>query len=221
MGGGVSDHAGDSMSHKHSFGLRLRAARERRGLTVESISAKTKVPVALWEALERNDLANWPSGLFARAYVRDYARIIGLDPEEVVEEFCRHFPNGDRRRSTLVRAHAQVIDIRSQYRDEQLPAGGDRRSTSQAAVAQFPRLIASKTGQRVLGAIADVIAVSVIAVVASQLLGVGFLATLGIVCVAYYSVGVAILGRSPGFALAQLLWRRVPELVPVGERRIS
>ncbi len=208
------------MSHKESFGLRLRAARERRGLTLESITAKTKVPAALWEALERNDFANWPSGLFARAYVRDYARIIGLDPEEVVEEFCRYFPNGDRRRGNLLRGHAEIVDIRSQYRDEQLPVEGDRRATAQAKVAPFPRLASSKTGQRVLGAIGDVIFVSLIAVLIAALFRISFLATLGIVSVAYYSVGVAVLGRSPGFALAHLLRRRVPELMPVSERRM-
>jgi transcriptional regulator with XRE-family HTH domain len=209
------------MSHKESFGLRLRAARERRGLTLESVTAKTKVPAALWEALERNDLANWPSGLFARAYVRDYARIIGLDPEEVVEEFCRYFPNGDRRRGNLIRAHADVVDIRSQYRDEQLPDAGDRRATGQAAtIAQFPRIAASKTGQRVLGAVADVVFVSTISILIARVFGVSFLATLGLVSVAYYSAGVAILGRSPGFALASLLRRRVPELLPVSERRM-
>lgn len=209
------------MSHKDSFGLRLRAARERRGLTLESISAKTKVPVALWEALERNDLANWPSGLFARAYVRDYARIIGLDPEEVVEEFCRYFPNGDRRRGNLIRAQADIVDIRSQYRDEQMPPEGDRRAAGQTAViATFPRVAASKTGQRVLGAVADLLFVSVLSILIARLFHVSFLATLGVVSVAYYSAGVAILGRSPGFALAHVLRRRVPELLPVTERRM-
>ncbi len=209
------------MSHRESFGLRLRAARERRGLTLESITAKTKVPVALWEALERNDLANWPAGLFARAYVRDYARIIGLDPEEIVEEFCRYFPNGDRRRGSLIRAQAEIVDIRSQYRDEQLPPEGDRRTTGQATVAQFPRIASSKTGQRVLGAVADVLFVTMLALLIARLFHVSFLATLGLVSVAYYSAGVAILGRSPGFALAHLLFRRLPELLPVRERRMQ
>jgi hypothetical protein len=209
------------MSHKDSFGLRLRAARERRGVTLEALTAKTKVPVALWQALERNDFANWPAGLFARAYVRDYARIVGLDPEEVVEEFCRYFSHGDRRRGNLIRAQAEIVDIRSQYRDDVMPTEGDRRASGQAAVAQFPRLAASKTGQRVLGAISDVMFVAVTAVLIAKLFHVSFLATLGIVCVTYYSVGVAILGRSPGFALAQLLWRRAPELLPIGERRMQ
>jgi hypothetical protein len=208
------------MSHKESFGFRLRAARERRGITIAAITAKTKVPASLWDALERNDFANWPSGLFARAYVRDYARLVGLEPEEVVEEFCRYFPNGDRRRGSLVRGHAEVIDIRSQYRDEQLPPEGDRRAPTGMPLSRFPRL-SGATGQRVIGALGDILVVCAAAVAVSQLFRVGFLATLGIVCVAYYSVGFAIVGRSPGYALAHLLTRRVPQLLNVSERRMQ
>ena len=209
------------MSHKDSFGLRLRAARERRGISLASLAARTKVPAGLWEAMERNDFSNWPSGLFARAYVRDYARLVGLEAEDVVEEFCRYFPNGDRRRGTLVRNHAEVIDIRSQYRDEQLPPEGDRRTpTGEAAVARFPRLVYGQAGQRVIGALGDVVAVCAAAVVISQLAHVSFLATLGIVSLVYYSVGFAAIGRSPGYALAQSLTRRVPQLVRVSERRM-
>ncbi len=209
------------MSHKDSFGLRLRAARERRRITLESITEKTKVPVTVWQAMERNDFSNWPSGLFARAYVRDYARLVGLDPEEVVDEFCRHFPNGDRRRGTLMRQHAEVVDIRSQYRDEQLPRDGDRRTPDPAAtVAPFQRLLPGQTAQRLLGAFGDLVVVGGVALGASQLFGVGFLATLGVTSVSYYSVGFAILGRSPGFALARQLTRRVPQLVEVRTPRM-
>ncbi len=209
------------MSHKDSFGLRLRAARERRGITLDAIASRTKVPVTVWQAMERNDFENWPSGLFARAYVRDYARAVGLDPEEVVEEFCRYFPNGDRRRGNLLRGHAEIIDIRSQYHDEVLPPEGDRRaSVADARIAQFPQVLAGRTGQRVLGAIGDVLAVCIVAISVAQLFHVSFLATLGVVSVGYYSVGFAVMGRSPGYALAQLLARRIPQLVRVSERRM-
>ncbi len=209
------------MSHKDSFGLRLRAARERRGITLDAIAARTKVPVTVWQAMERNDFENWPSGLFARAYVRDYARAVGLEPEEVVEEFCRYFPNGDRRRGSLLRGHAEIIDIRSQYRDEVLPAEGDRRAAAaDLKVTPFSLMLTGRTGQRVLGAVGDLLAVCIVAVILAQVFRVSFLATLGIVSVAYYSVGFAAMGRSPGFALAQFLTRRIPQLVRVGERRM-
>jgi transcriptional regulator with XRE-family HTH domain len=208
------------MSLKESFGLRLRAVRERRGITLETIAAGTKVPLVLWEAMERNDLSGWPSGLFARAYIRDYARLVGLDPEELVDEFCRYFPAGDRRRGGLMRSHAEVIDIRSQYRDEELPPEGDRRAPDVTAeIMPFPRFLPGRTGQRVLGALGDVAVVCAASVIVSQVLRVPFLATLGITSVAYYSVGLAVVGGSPGFALAHFLTRRVPQLINVGERR--
>ena len=85
------------MSDRDTFGPRLRREREKRGISVDTIAAVTKVSAELWEGLERNDFSRWPSGIFARAFVRDYARAVGLDADEIVDEFCRLFPIGDRR----------------------------------------------------------------------------------------------------------------------------
>jgi transcriptional regulator with XRE-family HTH domain len=208
------------MSHKESFGLRLRAARERQGISLDAIAERTKVSIALWQALERNDFSRWPVGLFARAYVRDYAAIVGLHADEVVDEFCRYFPNGDRRRGNLVRAQAEVIDVRSQYSEDQVPPEGDRRAPSSAAPSGTRRLLADQRRRRVLGAAADVTAVTAAALMASQATGGSFLAALGIISLAYHSVGSLVAGRSPGVALADLLARRVPELVPAVGRRM-
>ena len=63
-----------------SFGGRLRAERERRDLSLQAVAEETKIKVSVLEGLEEDDLSFWPSGLFRRAYVRAYARAIGLDP---------------------------------------------------------------------------------------------------------------------------------------------
>ena len=63
------------------FGPRLRAEREARDISLSQLGAKTKVSVELWEGLERNDFSRWPSGVFARAFVRDYAQVVGLDQD--------------------------------------------------------------------------------------------------------------------------------------------
>ena len=69
-----------------------------KGVTLRQLAAETKLSVELWEALEDSNLARWPTRIFARSYVRDYAERVGLDPDEVVNEFCRLFPEwGDRR----------------------------------------------------------------------------------------------------------------------------
>ena len=68
----------------------------------------------LWLGLERNDFSNWPSGIFARAFVRDYAKAVGLDADEIVDEFCRLFPIGDRRAiNALIATHGVIFDTRT------------------------------------------------------------------------------------------------------------
>lgn len=79
----------------HEFCLALKAARERRGITLDAIADATKVPASLFADLERNDLRHWPKGLFRRAFFRDYARMIGLPEAEACAAFTRLFPDAD------------------------------------------------------------------------------------------------------------------------------
>jgi len=75
------------------FGARLREARERRGLSLREIADATKIAARSLEALERNDIARLPGGIFSRAFVRAYAVHVGLDPEETISEFMASFPD--------------------------------------------------------------------------------------------------------------------------------
>lgn len=75
------------------FGDRLREARERRGLSLRQIANATKISMITLEALERNDIARLPGGIFSRGVVRSYALEVGLDPESTIEEFMGQFPH--------------------------------------------------------------------------------------------------------------------------------
>jgi transcriptional regulator with XRE-family HTH domain len=74
-----------------TLGSRLRGERESRRLTLEQLSASTKIPASLLEALERDDLSRWPKGLYRRAFFRSYVTAIGLPPEPLGAEFARLF----------------------------------------------------------------------------------------------------------------------------------
>src|SRR5437899_12239355 len=74
------------------FGSRLRAARERRGVTLRQIANATKIAVSVLDALERNDISKLPGGIFGRAFVRSYAIEVGLDPEATIQVFIQQFP---------------------------------------------------------------------------------------------------------------------------------
>jgi hypothetical protein len=71
-----------------TFGSRLRSQREQRQIPLAAISEQTKIKRSLLEALERDDLSNWPLGIFGRSYIRAYAQAVGLDPEATVREFA-------------------------------------------------------------------------------------------------------------------------------------
>jgi cytoskeletal protein RodZ len=73
-------------------GATLREARERRGLSLRQISNSTKIAMMTLEALERNDIARLPGGIFSRSFVRAYAVEVGLDPEVMIEQFMSQFP---------------------------------------------------------------------------------------------------------------------------------
>ena len=73
------------------FGSRLRRERERRRIPLSSISANTKISVALFEGLERDDVSRWPSGIFRRAFFRAYVQAIGLDADALTREFHERF----------------------------------------------------------------------------------------------------------------------------------
>jgi transcriptional regulator with XRE-family HTH domain len=115
------------MSAREAFGPNLRRLRMQRGITLESIARETKVNIALWAGLEKNDLSRWPTGIYARAYMRSYAQLVGADPEATVDEFCRLFPNGDRRAERLIRGHAQIVGHPLAWQDPQTP-DVDRRT---------------------------------------------------------------------------------------------
>ena len=75
-----------------TFGTRLRSQRECQHVPLAVIAEQTKIKVSLLEGLERDDVSQWPMGIFRRSFVRGYAQAIGLDPDVVVKEFLELYP---------------------------------------------------------------------------------------------------------------------------------
>ena len=82
-----------TMEPAQTFGPRLRLERERRQISLTSIAENTKISRSLLEALERDDVSRWPTGIFRRSFVRAYASAIGLDADEILKEFLERFPD--------------------------------------------------------------------------------------------------------------------------------
>jgi transcriptional regulator with XRE-family HTH domain len=122
------------MTPQEAFVTRLRRHRQRNQISLDEIASETRVKRELLEALENNDLSEWPRGLYARAWVRAYASTVGLDPIDTVDEFCRLFPQGDRRARGTITEIAAIVAAPPEYRDE--IAHEDRRRTAPDGVAE-------------------------------------------------------------------------------------
>jgi len=128
------------MTPQETFISRLRRHRERNHISLEEIVSQTRIKREQLEAFERGDLEKWPRGIYARAWVRGYASIIGLDPIDTVDEFCKLFPHGDRRAQPTFRDFAAIIAHASTYQDEfeHIADNDRRRSTPQVDVPPSP-----------------------------------------------------------------------------------
>jgi transcriptional regulator with XRE-family HTH domain len=194
------------------FGTRLRQQRERRQISLATIAANTKIPLSLLQALERGDVSRWPSGLFRRAFIRSYAQAIGLDPDEIVQEFAEHFPHPADAidpAAALALKHGLTPKLDSELSPPPSSSSSSPRPRSSAAGVRVTvqdgatpfssgRILDVRGRWAAIGCDGAVVA----ALGALCFLIVGeFWAPLAISMFAYYGGGILLLGNTPGVCL--------------------
>ena len=72
-----------------SIGEKLRLAREERGIALRDISEQTRISIRYLEAIEADDYRRLPGGIFNRSFIRAYAKFIGYDEHNALEDYAR------------------------------------------------------------------------------------------------------------------------------------
>jgi len=189
----------------------------QRCITIEQIAAATKVSASLWSGLERNDLSRWPTGIYARAYVRAYAVEVGIDPQVTVDEFCRSFPTGDRRAGRVVREQAALIGHDLQWKDDLAHVDTDRRV--EPSEPDLPPIAFTRAG-RVIAALGDACAVVVVAVALAELLPIGLALAAAVGAFVYQGASLVALGCTPAvWTVSTFLASRHPSKRTAGSPR--
>jgi transcriptional regulator with XRE-family HTH domain len=186
MAGGAPD--GESMTiSPQAFGQRLRLARERLGISLQAIADSTKISRSLLADLERGDASKWPLGIYRRAFIREYAAMIGLPPDEIVSEFVELFP------------------------DEPKPATGPKRRHAELrlGLAADPNQAVLATLKRAAVAIVELSIVLGVGWLLARLIGYGFWMASGAVALVYYPLAAVCTTRAFAF--------RSPAMTPNGE----
>jgi cytoskeleton protein RodZ len=96
-----------------SFGDWLRRQRELREISLRDIAERTKISLRYLEAMEADRFDLLPAPLFAKGFLREYARYVGLSPDDVVNHYLSvHHPEElvDPKEDTKVRARTKPVD---------------------------------------------------------------------------------------------------------------
>ena len=70
-----------------TVGRRLQRARQEKKLTIDEVAAATKIRPERIVDLEADDLTHFPSLVYARSFLVKYARFLGLDIQDDLENF--------------------------------------------------------------------------------------------------------------------------------------
>lgn len=169
------------MKAQEEFCARMKAERERRGITLESIADSTKIGGYLFAGLEANNFSRWPTGaVYRRGFVRDYANAVGLPIEPTLAEFERLFPelSADDEISFGAALQAAVSP-----------------ETPRLALASHRRPKPAWSPDRARAAMIDATGVLLVASLTAWLLGTNLWVTVSLLAFAYYVATVAFLGR--------------------------
>jgi cytoskeleton protein RodZ len=97
-----------------TFGDWLRRQREVREISLRDIAERTKISFRYLEAMEADRLDLLPAPVFAKGFLREYARYVGLSPDDVVNHYLsEHHPEelaGDPKDDTKVRPRTKPLE---------------------------------------------------------------------------------------------------------------
>lgn len=84
---------------KSGFGEALATARKKKSLSVETVATELNILKRYVEAMENENYAALPEKAFARGFVINYAKLVGLDSDEIVGQFLAAHPSSQKQES--------------------------------------------------------------------------------------------------------------------------
>lgn len=97
-----------------AIGPSLKQAREARGLSVEDVASHLRLSVRQIHALENDEFSALPEATITRGFIRNYARLLEISSEPLLESYRAYSPAGTPKAITIQSANILI-------------SGGDRR----------------------------------------------------------------------------------------------
>lgn len=81
------------------IGERLREAREAESISLDSLQETTKIQKRYLTAIEKGNFHILPGKFYARAFIKEYALAVGLNPTELLNEFSEEVPQTETKQT--------------------------------------------------------------------------------------------------------------------------
>ncbi len=101
-----------------SVGELLRAARESAGFSIGEIANRLRMGTKQIDAIERADYSALPQGIFLRGFIRNYAKVVGINIDEALATLERTHADGLAVAATKVLAPSAATPLRMHSRAE-------------------------------------------------------------------------------------------------------
>ena len=122
-----------------SFGEKLKQEREKRKITLEQISASTKIGTRMLQALEEDKFNQLPGGIFNKGFVRAYSRAVGLDEDQAVADYLEASGDAPPPRTEIgVNEEGERNNNRSSNNEERVREENLRRMEASADDSRRP-----------------------------------------------------------------------------------
>lgn len=72
-----------------TLGEKLREAREERGISISEVAEQTRISSLYISSIEKDDYKPLPGGIFNKGFVKSYAKFIGIDEHEALQDYAR------------------------------------------------------------------------------------------------------------------------------------
>lgn len=74
------------------LGKRLEEARKQKNMTIDELQTITKIQKRYLQAIEAGNYDILPGKFYARAFIKQYAEAVGIDPEKLFDEYATEVP---------------------------------------------------------------------------------------------------------------------------------
>ncbi|MBB6176888.1 cytoskeletal protein RodZ [Anoxybacillus tengchongensis] len=78
------------------LGKLLKEAREQRNMSLDDLQEITKIQKRYLIAIEQGNYVIMPGRFYVRAFIRQYAEAVGLNPDELFEQYANEIPNAQQ-----------------------------------------------------------------------------------------------------------------------------